>query len=96
MKVCNIVIGNSSSGITEAPFMGTPTLNIGVRQKGRLQARSVINVNAEKLAIKAGIEKALLMSPESSSLYGDGFSTQKILESLKELNFDVKKGFYDI
>ncbi|MBU3090463.1 UDP-N-acetylglucosamine 2-epimerase (hydrolyzing), partial [Clostridium gasigenes] len=45
MKYCNSVIGNSSSGIIEAPSFNKPTINIGDRQKGRMQAESVINCN---------------------------------------------------
>ena len=46
MKHSKLVLGNSSSGIIEAPILGIPTLNIGVRQKGRIMADSIYNVEA--------------------------------------------------
>lgn len=62
MKFAEVVVGNSSSGILEAPSAGTPTVNIGDRQKGRLRARSVIDVPLNLEALVLGISKAL--SPE--------------------------------
>ncbi len=59
LTVADLVIGNSSSGILEAPSAGTPTVNIGDRQKGRLRAPSVIDVPNETPAIRAGIARAL-------------------------------------
>ena len=60
------VVGNSSSGILEAPTAGTPTVNIGDRQTGRLRAPSVIDVDSDTNAIVDGIRRA--MSPEMQSL----------------------------
>lgn len=62
LRQCSAVIGNSSSGIIEAPSFGVPTVNIGNRQQGRTQGNTIINCPAETEAIKAAIEKAL--SPE--------------------------------
>lgn len=59
MTVADVVVGNSSSGILEAPSTGTLTVNIGDRQKGRLRAPSVIDVTNDAAAIRAGIELAL-------------------------------------
>lgn len=56
------VVGNSSSGLIEAPSFGIPTLNIGERQKGRTRGESVVDVAAVEEDIKAGLEKVL--SPE--------------------------------
>lgn len=94
MKICDVVIGNSSSGIIEAPFMGTPTLNIGVRQKGRVQADSVINCDPSE--IKEKLEEILKYNYETSDLYGNGNSAQKIIDFIKNQDFEIKKGFYDI
>jgi GDP/UDP-N,N'-diacetylbacillosamine 2-epimerase (hydrolysing) len=58
MRHCSSVIGNSSSGIIEAPSLGVPTVNIGDRQKGRLRAASVIDVPYSIEAIKAAIQYA--------------------------------------
>lgn len=51
VKYAKLVIGNSSSGVVEAPSMGTPTVNIGDRQKGRMMAESVICCAPDKLEI---------------------------------------------
>lgn len=59
LKYCAAVIGNSSSGIYEAPSFRVPTLNIGDRQKGRLRGESVVDVEATLDGIKRGLEKAL-------------------------------------
>ena len=48
LKHCNLLIGNSSSGIIEAPSLNTPSINLGRRQEGRIFAKSVINVNSIK------------------------------------------------
>ena len=59
MKYADIVIGNSSSGIIEAPFLKTPTINVGDRQKGRLYANSIINVKVNSNEIVSAIKKVL-------------------------------------
>lgn len=59
IKFVDAVVGNSSSGIIEVPSFHTPTINIGDRQKGRIQAQSVINCANSKKAIQSAIEKAL-------------------------------------
>ena len=55
-------MGNSSSGIIEAPSFGIPTLNIGNRQKGRIVARSVLQCEISEQAIRAGLEIVLANS----------------------------------
>ncbi|MDA4790419.1 UDP-N-acetylglucosamine 2-epimerase, partial [Enterobacter hormaechei] len=57
VEICNAIIGNSSSGILEAPSLKTATLNIGDRQKGRIQADSIVNVENTKEAIALGFQK---------------------------------------
>ncbi len=59
LKYCSMVIGNSSSGIIEAPSFGVPTINIGDRQKGRIQCNSIINCEPEEEAIDQSIKLAL-------------------------------------
>ena len=59
LKYCSAVVGNSSSGIYEAPSFHVPTLNIGDRQKGRLRGDSVVDVDATQDGIIRGLEKAL-------------------------------------
>ncbi|RZK11044.1 MAG: UDP-N-acetylglucosamine 2-epimerase (hydrolyzing), partial [Flavobacterium sp.] len=57
IKVCDAIIGNSSSGIIEAPSLHTATINIGDRQKGRIQAEGVCNVGVDKHEILKAFEK---------------------------------------
>jgi UDP-N-acetylglucosamine 2-epimerase (non-hydrolysing)/GDP/UDP-N,N'-diacetylbacillosamine 2-epimerase (hydrolysing) len=59
LALADVVVGNSSSGLYEAPSLGTPTVNIGDRQKGRLQAKSVFNCPAEPNEIRTAIHAAL-------------------------------------
>lgn len=93
LKGADVVIGNSSSGIIEAPAVGTPTVNIGVRQKGRLRAPSVIDCDVDEASIKAAIVRAL--SPEvqenarsCDTPYGRGGASEKIARLLETLPLD--------
>lgn len=104
LNCADLVIGNSSSGIIEAPSLGIPTVNIGDRQKGRIRAESVIDCSPEKESIGAAIEKAF--SDEFRKLctvvknpYGDGIASEKILGILKiklQEPIMIKKGFFDL
>ncbi len=104
MKYCSMVIGNSSSGIIEAPSFNIPTINIGDRQKGRLQAKTVINCDPIKndiiKAIKRGLSKEF--KEEISKVenpYGDGDTSNKVLYEIKKAlskEIELKKSFYDI
>lgn len=105
MKYCSMVIGNSSSGILEAPAMRVPTVNIGDRQRGRIQADSIINCEPECGAIKEAMRIAdsadfneRIKSQELP--YGDGHASENIVKVIKEYmfekNIDLKKKFYDI
>ncbi len=104
IKYCSMVIGNSSSGLLEAPSFGIPTINIGDRQKGRLQASSVINCEPIQDEIKRAIEKAstdsfVKAAIETVNPYGSGNTSDKVIEVVKNyvLNekFNLKKKFYD-
>jgi len=97
------MIGNSSSGIIEAPLMGTPTVNIGPRQQGRLRAPSIIDCAEEVDAIGAAIRKALsaehvACAQERVSVYGVGGASEKIADLLMSLPLDniLMKRFYDL
>lgn len=80
------VVGNSSSGLYEAPSLGTPTLDIGIRQKGRPRAASVIHCNADTESITKGIREALLRGRRSvTNPYGDGQSAKRIVSALRKL-----------
>lgn len=95
MRFAAAMVGNSSSGIIEAPSFELPVVNIGTRQEGRVKARNVIDVGYEEKAILAGIEKAL-SAPFRRSLkgmvnpYGDGHAAEVIVETLKRIELDNK------
>jgi GDP/UDP-N,N'-diacetylbacillosamine 2-epimerase (hydrolysing) len=97
------VVGNSSSGIIEAPSLRTPTINIGERQRGRLIADSIINCPPEKSSIEAALKKIYtpdfrLTVKATINPYGTGGASKSITSILKSfpLNDVVKKRFYDI
>jgi len=105
LKFCTMVIGNSSSGLLEAPSFGVPTVNIGDRQKGRLQSSSVINCIAKASAIENAITKALnseftKIVQTTVNPYGDGETSIKVIEILKayllQNKINLKKQFYNI
>lgn len=100
MSFVNVVVGNSSSGLYEAPSMGKPTVNIGDRQKGRLSATSVINCGVTADEITMAIKQALAMNcTGTTSVYGDGNSSVRIKDKLKQLDQPaalLKKPFYDL
>nr|AFO84308.1 Elg3 [Cronobacter turicensis] len=98
---CSMVIGNSSSGIIEAPSFGIPTVNIGARQKGRLAADSVINCLPAKKDIVRAITDALHLSKKLCKTsvinpYGQGDSSKKIINAIKSMHFKPMKKFYDL
>jgi UDP-N-acetylglucosamine 2-epimerase len=66
MKLADVVVGNSSSGIIEAPSLLTPTVNVGARQKGRMSAASVIHCNVTTKEIGKAITKALSLKSKKS------------------------------
>jgi UDP-hydrolysing UDP-N-acetyl-D-glucosamine 2-epimerase len=86
MAQVDAVVGNSSSGLYEAPSFGVPTVNIGERQRGRLAASSVLHCDAERLEIGATIARALELDCSSVvNPYGDGHSAARIVELLGQL-----------
>lgn len=95
------VIGNSSSGIIEAPLFGIPTVNIGLREKGRLAAASVIHAHANFSSIQDAVIKALNpvfreMCRTVTNPYGDGHVSEKIVSVLKQCRLSTLKHFQDI
>lgn len=86
MKIADAVIGNSSSGLYEAPALGTPTVDVGDRQAGRPAAASAVHAEPDVESIAAAIRRALT-SPrgDGASPYGDGRSAGRIVEILKGL-----------
>lgn len=105
LKYCRIVIGNSSSGIIEAPSFGKPIINIGDRQKGRICADSVINCGYTQQEIQQAMETALTKEFENKASncrnpYEKENTAANIISVIKDylLNDKIKlqKGFYDI
>jgi len=104
LQNCNVVIGNSSSGIIEAPSFNIPTINIGERQRGRVCAKSVINCGNKAEDIERALNKAL--SPDfmrtirnQVNPYEGVNTSEKILKVIKDSlkrGIDIKKQFYDI
>jgi UDP-hydrolysing UDP-N-acetyl-D-glucosamine 2-epimerase len=86
MAVANAVVGNSSSGLYEAPSLGVPTVDIGDRQRGRLAAASVLHCAPERAAIAASIRQALALDcRDTVNPYGDGHSAARIVAALRAL-----------
>lgn len=105
MKHCEMVIGNSSSGIIETPSLNKPTINIGDRQKGRICAKSVISCEPEKHSIIISIAKArsqqfLHEIAGQVNPYGNGKTSEKIVAVLQDFldtsPINLKKHFYDV
>lgn len=96
VKKCGVVVGNSSSGIVEAPYFKIPVVNIGNRQNGRLMAKNIINCNYDSNEIYNAIKKSLTdeyreyVKKDTISLYGDGNTSEKIVEVLENINIDEK------
>ena len=101
IKHSTLVVGNSSSGIIEAPSFNVPTVNIGCRQLGRLASKSVINVDPDEDSIVNGIFEGLKeLSKERGEKfinpYGEGGTSMKIIDILKSNQNYVPKRFYDL
>ncbi|AHC16489.1 UDP-N-acetylglucosamine 2-epimerase [Salinispira pacifica] len=104
VKAADVVIGNSSSGILEAPALATPVINIGDRQKGRTRPEGVIDCSCQKSDIIQAIDTALSAEfaqvfTSSSNPYGDGKTSENIFSIISEIrSFSdlVQKKFYPI
>ena len=97
------VVGNSSSGLAEVPSFKKGTINIGDRQRGRLQAKSVINCNPTRESIAMALMQLYSVSFQSNlnnviNPYGEGGASAKVVNTLKYYPLDgiVKKTFYDL
>jgi UDP-hydrolysing UDP-N-acetyl-D-glucosamine 2-epimerase len=102
LKYMDGIIGNSSSGILEAPSLKVPTLNIGGRQDGRLRAKSIIDCGYNKVEIKKKIKKILKFKIKKNLFnnpYDHGDSINKIIQKIKFLknnNTSKNKTFFDL
>ena len=99
-----LMVGNSSSGIIEAPAFELPVVNIGDRQRGRIRAQNVIDVVGCKENISGALNKAVSTEFKSGlkgmrNPYGEGHSSESIVSRLKGISLDetlIKKRFYEI
>lgn len=105
LRYCCMVIGNSSSGIVEAPSFHVPTVNIGDRQRGRLASESIIHCEPKKSSIVKAMEKAasvefLVSIKNAINPYEKAETSKTIVEIIKRFLVDdkinLKKKFYDV
>ncbi len=102
LRLADAVVGNSSSGIAEAPAVGTPSINIGERQHGRLRAPSIIDCPADQTAIRTALRSILdgRFHPDSSHEppYGRGGASDKIARIIRkiDLKYAFPKHFRDL
>lgn len=101
MRAADAVVGNSSSGLIEAPALHKATVNLGDRQKGRLRAASVIDTTEDADAIEQALRKALSAEfqgrlPTLASPYGRGQAGVRICDTLRSLSLQIQKPFFDI
>ncbi len=96
MRAAFVLVGNSSSGIIEAPSFHLPVVNIGTRQEGRERAKNIIDVVHKKEEIKKAIKKALYDEDFKKEVkkcrnpYGDGKTAERIVKILSSINIDRK------
>jgi len=99
MNICDVVMGNSSSGIIEAASFNKPVINIGNRQKGRMKGLNVIDSSYKE------IEKSYYLSQSKDFLksmgniknpYGDGNAAERITNILMRKIPSLQKKFYDL
>ena len=103
MKHSEVIIGNSSSGIIEAPSFRVPTVNIGIRQNGRIKANSIINCSSNKTEIVDAINSAISKDMKETcsnviSPYAGPGVSEKIVNTIANQNLEnikIKK-FYDL
>jgi UDP-N-acetylglucosamine 2-epimerase len=99
MKHVDFLIGNTSSGIIEAASFHKPVVNIGDRQKGRLQSGNVIDCNLQTLpkAIQNALSKEFQNRCRTiTNIYGNGHACDIIIETVSETELSVVKKFVDI
>ena len=98
LKNVDCMIGNSSSGLTEAPYLGLTTINIGNRQEGRVQFGNIINVSAKSIIIERKIRLALYKKKTNNKNNLKKGATKKVVKIIEKFNFSsyLKKSFYDL
>ncbi len=103
LQYVDAVIGNSSSGLSEAPSFRIGTINIGDRQKGRIKANSVIECEPKKESILEAIQQVYSQEFQkilnrTKNPFGDGYASEKILNILRTIDIpgELKKSFHNL
>lgn len=103
LQFVDAVVGNSSSGLLEAPSFKIGTINIGDRQKGRIKTASIIDCEPNKQSLKESFDKLYSITFQEhlktvENLYGNGCASQEILKIIANVDLSdmVKKTFYDL
>ena len=103
LQFMDAVVGNSSSGLLEAPSFNIGTIDIGDRQKGRIKADSVISCSPKKEDINKSLKKLYSKGFQNivknvKNPYGSGGASKEIVSKIKDINLDgiIKKSFYDL
>lgn len=103
LREADVVIGNSSSGLLEAPSLSTPTVNVGPRQQGRVRAASVVDCREEREEIDDAVRKTLSQefrerARRTKSPYGGPGASSRIKERLKRVDLEdvLMKRFHDL
>lgn len=97
VKHAEIVIGNSSSGLIEVPYLRTPTVNCGNRQLGRECPSSVIQASLDENSIYEAIKTAMKFQGLYEQIFGDGEVSKKIVKQIKKFPLQsIQKEFYDL
>ena len=104
LSIADVMVGNSSSGIVEAPSFKLPVVNIGDRQRGRVRAANIIDCGAEQQEIDEALDRALSKEFRGSlrnivNPYGEGQASSRIVTTLKEIHLGeelLKKKFRDL
>ena len=101
MKYSNVVLGNSSSGLLEAPSLNIPTINLGNRQKGRIQSKSITNCPLKEKEITLNLKK--IFKRKKNKIYKNPYeqlnTSKKIVNILeKKIDFEklIRKKFYQL
>lgn len=100
LKYSVAMVGNSSSGLSEAPALQVPTVNIGDRQKGRLRCDSILDIQLDQLEIQQALQQAINFPKDKLKQVvpplGLGNTSEKIVHLIKTIDFKKKAPFYDL